>query len=400
MNKTNKPPLWTKDFILTSSVNFFLVLTFYLLMVTIAVYAVREFNASNSEAGLVTGIFIIGVLSGRLFMGQVLDRIGRKKTLVIGAALFTMTTFFYFLNLGLPFLLFTRFIHGVTLGIASTAAGTIIAQLIPMSRKGEGIGYFSLSTTLATAIGPFIGLYMSQNSSFDMIFILCLALGIFSLIVSWLVTVPAIEAPPSTDEKKGFKVSDFVEPKAVPIAVITLIAGFCYASVLSFIGFYAEFRDLIQAATFFFLVYSVAILVSRPFTGRLMDLKGANYVMYPAIFIFAVGLLLLSTAQNSLVFLIAAFLIGLGFGNVQSTTQAVAVKLTPPHRMGLATSTFFIFMDAGLGFGPYLLGYIISMTGYSELYAILSGVAAATLFLYYLLHGRKEHRANRITTTA
>lgn len=400
MNKTNKPPLWTKDFILTSSINFFLVLTFYLLMVTIAVYAVREFDASNSEAGLVTGIFIIGVLSGRLFMGRILDRIGRKRTLVIGASLFTLTTIFYFVNLGLPFLLFTRFVHGVTLGIASTAAGTIIAQLIPQSRKGEGIGYFSLSTTLATAIGPFIGLYMSQNSNFSMIFALCLILGIVSLFVSSIVTVPTIEAPPDTNETKGFKVTDFVEPKAVPIAVITLIAGFCYASVLSFISFYADFRDLVQAATFFFLVYSIAILISRPFTGRLMDVKGANYVMYPAIFIFAVGLLLLSTAQSSLVFLIAAFLIGLGFGNIQSTTQAVAVKLTPPHRMGLATSTFFIFMDAGLGFGPYLLGFIISVTGYSELYAILSGVAVITLFLYFLLHGRKEHRANREAAAA
>lgn len=400
MNKTNKPPLWTKDFILTSSINFSLVLTFYLLMVTIAVYAVREFDASNSEAGLVTGIFIIGVLSGRLFMGRILDRIGRKRTLVIGASLFTLTTIFYFVNLGLPFLLFTRFVHGVTLGIASTAAGTIIAQLIPQSRKGEGIGYFSLSTTLATAIGPFIGLYMSQNSNFSMIFALCLILGIVSLFVSSIVTVPTIEAPPDTNETKGFKVTDFVEPKAVPIAVITLIAGFCYASVLSFISFYADFRDLVQAATFFFLVYSIAILISRPFTGRLMDVKGANYVMYPAIFIFAVGLLLLSTAQSSLVFLIAAFLIGLGFGNIQSTTQAVAVKLTPPHRMGLATSTFFIFMDAGLGFGPYLLGFIISVTGYSELYAILSGVAVITLFLYFLLHGRKEHRANREAAAA
>lgn len=398
MNK-NRAPLWTKDFILTSSVNFFLVLIFYLLMVTIAVYAVREFDASNSEAGLVTGIFIVGAMTGRLFIGRAIDRIGRKKTLVLGLGLFTLTTFFYFLNLGLPFLLFNRFLHGVTLGIASTAAGTIIAQIVPMARKGEGIGYFSLSTTIATAIGPFIGLYMSQNSSFEMIFTLSLILGVISLFVSWFVTVPPVEAPPDTVITKGFKTSNYIEPKAVPIATITLIAGLCYSSVLSFISFYADFRDLIEAATFFFLVYSIAILISRPFTGRLMDVKGANYVMYPAIAIFAVGLLLLSTAQTSFTFLLAGFLIGLGFGNIQSTTQAVAVKLTPTHRMGLATSTFFIFMDAGLGFGPYLIGFIISITGFSQLYAILSAVAAAMLIFYYLLYGRKEHRANREART-
>ncbi|MGO1058296.1 MFS transporter [Planococcus sp. FY231025] len=397
MNKT-KPPLWTKDFILTSSVNFFLVLIFYLLMVTIAVYAVDAYDASTSEAGLVTGIFIIGVLAGRLLIGRFLDRIGRKRTMVVGLILFTLTTFFYFLDFGLTFLMFNRFLHGMMLGFAATAAGTIVAQIIPMSRKGEGIGYYSLSNTLATAIGPFIGLYMNQNSSYEMIFALCLACGVASLSISLFVTVPTIEAPPAGDEMKGFKLAQYVEPKAVPITLVIFIAAFCYASVLSFISFYAVERDLVQAASFFFIVYSIAILISRPFTGRLMDVKGANYVMYPAFFIFAAGLLLLSTAESTTMFLLAGFLIGLGFGNMQSTTQAVAIKMTPPHRMGLATSTFFIFMDAGLGFGPYLLGFIISFTGYSMLYAILGGVVAAASILYYFLHGRKERRDNRLAS--
>jgi MFS family permease len=122
--------LWTKDFILTSSVNFFLVLIFYLLMVTIAVYAVDAYDASTSEAGLVTGIFIIGVLAGRLLIGRFLDRIGRKRTMVVGLILFTLTTFFYFLDFGLTFLMFNRFLHGMMLGFAATAAGTIVAQII------------------------------------------------------------------------------------------------------------------------------------------------------------------------------------------------------------------------------------------------------------------------------
>jgi MFS family permease len=88
--------------------------------------------------------------------------------------------------------------------------------------------------------------------------------------------------------------------------------------------------------------------------------------------------------------LLAGVLIGLGFGNMQSSTQAVAVKVTPPHRMGLATSTFFIFLDAGLGFGPYILGFIIPLTGYRTLYVILGVVALATIVLYYFLHGKNE----------
>lgn len=386
----NKPKLWTKDFIIVSGVNFFLTLVFYLLIVIIGVYAVDEYNATTSQAGLVTGIFIIGALIGRLFIGRGIDRIGRKRTLFIGLILFTLTTLLYFVDLGINFLLLNRFLHGITLGMASTATGTIVAQIIPGKRKGEGIGYYSMSATLATAFGPFIGLYMSQHTSTQMIFSLCLALGVISLITAFFVNVPLIDESATTSEMKGIKLASLIEPKAVPIAWITLILALCYSSVLSYINFYAIEIDLVGTASFFFLVYSIAVLISRPFTGRLMDLKGANYVMYPAFILFTAGMLLLSTAHNSFTLLLAGVLIGLGFGNMQSCTQAIAVKLTPAHRMGLATSTFFIFLDAGLGFGPYLLGFIIPYVSYSSLYATLGMVVFVSTILYFLLHGKKE----------
>ncbi|PLR67740.1 MFS transporter [Bacillus sp. UMB0893] len=389
MNQTTSK-LWTKDFIVVSSINFFLTLIFYLLMVTIAVFAVDEYSASTSEAGLVTGIFIIGALIGRLFIGRLIVSYSRKKILYTGLILFTLTTAFYFFEFGLGFLLFNRLVHGITLGMASTATGTIVAQIIPASRKGEGIGYYSMSATLATAIGPFIGLYLSQHASFQTIFTFCVALGVISLIIAFFLYVPPLDGSVKKTEVRGFKLSNFVEPRALPIAFITLAVAFCYSSVLSFINFYAMDIHLVSTASFFFIVYAAAVLASRPFTGRLMDKKGANFIMYPAFLLFGAGMFLLSTASTSFVFLLSGVLIGLGFGNMQSTTQAIAVKLTPPHRMGLATSTFFIFLDAGLGFGPYLLGFVIPVTGYSTLYVILGFVVFASSVLYYFLHGKRE----------
>ncbi len=386
----SKSKLWTKDFIIVSSINFLLTLVFYLLIVIIGVYAVDEYHATTSQAGLVTGIFIVGTLIGRLFIGRSIDSIGRKRTLFIGLILYILSSALYFIHLGIAFLLITRLLHGITLGIASTATGTIVAQIIPASRRGEGIGYYSMSATLATAIGPFVGLYMSQHTSTQIIFSLCLVLGIISLITAFFVNVPVLEGATKRKGENGFKLSQFIEPKAIPIALITLVVAFCYSSVLSFINFYAIEIDLVSAASFFFLVYSIAVLASRPFTGRLMDVKGANYVMYPAFIFFTAGMLLLGFAHNSLTLLAAGVLIGLGFGNMQSCTQAIAIKLTPPHRMGLATSTFFIFLDAGLGFGPYLLGFFIPFTGYSTLYMILGVVVLVSSGLYYLLHGKKE----------
>ncbi|MEC0297704.1 MFS transporter [Peribacillus frigoritolerans] len=385
--------LWTKDFVIVSSINFFITLIFYLLMVTLAIYAVNELDASTSEAGLISGIFIIGTLIGRLFIGRFIDSIGRKKTLFIGLIFFTLTTLLYFVDLGIGFLLVNRLIHGMAMGMASTATGTIVAQIIPPTRKGEGIGYYSMSATLATAIGPFIGLFMAQNTSFQVIFSFCLALGIISLITAFLLYVPALKVTAKVTESKGFKLSNFIEPKALPISIITLLLAFCYSSVLSFISFYAIEIDLVNTASFFFVVYAVAVLLSRPFSGPLMDRKGSNFIMYPAFIIFGIGLLLLSMTTNSFTLLAAGFLIGLGFGNMQSSSQAIAVKQTPPHRMGMATSTFFIMLDAGLGFGPYILGFIIPVTGYSTLYVILGVLVILTSVLYYFLHGKKERTA-------
>jgi MFS family permease len=372
-----------------SSINFLLTLVFYLLVVIIGVYAVDEYHATASQAGLVTGIFIVGTLIGRLFIGRKIDSIGCKRTLFIGLGLYLLTTSLYFIHLGITFLIFTRFVHGIALGIASTATGTIVAQIIPATRKGEGVGYYSMSTTLATAIGPFIGLYMNQHASAQMIFSLCLALGIISLLTAFFVHAPALEATKKA-ELTEFKSFQLIEPKAVPIAWVTLVIAFCYSSVLSFINFYAIEMNLVSAASFFFLVYSIAVLISRPFTGRLMDVKGANYVMYPAFILFAAGMLLLGLAHSSFTLLMGGALVGLGFGNMQSCTQAIAVKLTPPERMGLATSTFFIFLDAGLGFGPYLLGLFIPMISYRSLYIFLGIVVLVASGLYFWLHGKKE----------
>ena len=276
------------------------------------------------------------------------------------------------------------------MGLSSTATGTIVAQVIPGSRKGEGIGYYSMSSTLATAIGPFVGLIMSQYTSFSVIFLACFVIGLISLGSALFVKVPEADNPQVV---RGFSLGAFVEPKALPIALIIGVAALSYSSVLSYINFYASELDLVEAASIFFLVYSIAVLISRPITGRLMDARGANIVMYPAIVLFAVGMLVLSQANNAVMLLLAGALIGLGFGNIQSGTQAIAVKAADPHRMGMATSTFFIALDAGLGFGPYFIGMLIPLTGFSMLYLLLAGVVFFTVFLYYLMNGRRERAA-------
>lgn len=384
--------LWTKDFIIISTINFLLTLVFYLLIVIMGSFAIDRYDASVSEAGLVTGLFVVGTLIGRLFTGRAIDQVGRKKTLIIGLILFTASTFLYFIQINVGFLIFSRFMHGMMLGIASTATGTIVAQIIPAARRGEGIGYYSMGATLATATGPFIGLMVTQSMPVEIVFWIAIGIGFASLLTSNIVHVPPVITTENQAIEKRKGIGSFVELNALPISTITFIIALGYAGILSFINLYAEEIGLMKAASFFFLVYSISVLVTRPFTGKLVDTKGANYVMYPTFVLYAAGLLMLGLAQNSFMLLFAGILIGLGFGNMQSCIQAIAIKVTPMERAGLATSTFYIFMDAGLGLGPYVLGFIVTLLGYQQLYTTLGFVILAATGLYFIVHGRKDRQ--------
>ncbi|WP_297133180.1 MFS transporter, partial [Terrisporobacter sp.] len=143
-------------------------------------YVINKFSSTTSQAGFVVGIFIIGSLIGRIIVGQIKQS---KKILYAGLIFFTLTTLLYFLNYGMVFLVISRLLNGLALGIASTIIGTVIVSIVPPSRKGEGISYFAVSTALATGLGPFIGVYLSTNTSFITIFKFCSLLCVFSLII-------------------------------------------------------------------------------------------------------------------------------------------------------------------------------------------------------------------------
>lgn len=395
----NKPQLWTKDFLIDSATNFFIYLVFYLLMVTIAVYAMDNLQASPSEAGLASGIFIVAALFSRVLAGSFIEQVGRKKMLYIGLNLFLLATFLYFSIGNLQFLFLIRFLHGVGFGIASTATGTIVASIIPQGRRGEGIGYYALSTTLASAIGPFLGMYLHQYVSFNSILVLCVSFLVVSYVATFFLTVPEIRlTKEQLDKMRRLALSNFVEFEALPVAIIGALLGVSYSSILSFLTSYAKDIHLTQAGSFFFIVYAAAILISRPLTGRWFDTKGENFVMYPSFLLLMIGLMILSQAQQGFILLLSAVFVGFGWGTFVSSGQAIAVKVSPPHRTGLATSTFFAILDGGVGIGPFLLGFLIPAIGFRGLYMSVSLIGVVCMCLYYVLHGKKAVQAKSLVT--
>ena len=381
--------LWTRNFVVISLASFFVAMVFYLLMTTMALFSVQEFQANQSQAGLASGVFVVGALGFRLLVGRYIELIGRKKVVYGSLFLFFLLSFLYWKVDNLQFLFLVRFIHGGAFGAANTAIQTIIIDNIPLAKRGEGIGYFSLSSTLATAIGPLLGIVLMQYCGFEMIFLACNILAMISIICLYLAQIKNVEL--NIEQRNSFKNlhwQDFFEEKALPISLIMFVMGIAFSGILTFINSYALSLNLALAAKFFFLIYAVFIIISRPFTGRLLDLKGDNFIMYPALFVYGISLFLLSEGYNDYLFLTAGALIGLGFGTVMSSSQVIATKKAPRHKIGLATATFFFALDFGVGIGPYFIGLLIPYIGFSGMYKLLSIIVIAMILAYHYLHGK------------
>ena len=345
----NAEKLWTKDFIIISGVNFFTHVVFYMMMVITAVYAMNAFGADRGTAGLASGIFVLGSLVGRIFTGKFMDRAGHKRMLVLGAALFAVSMALHLFINSLAMLFVLRILQGTAHGVTTTAAGAIAANIIPDKRRGEGTGYYATAMNVAMAIGPFLSIYLYSHAGF--FHILWPGLFLSCLICCW----PRSQAPAQrngTGRSARALPSDFIEPKAVPVSLVMFLITVAYASLMSFLSPYAEEIGLVEAASYFFFVYALALLATRPFTGKWFDLYGAKKVTYPFIFLLAGGFAVLGAAGNAAVFLLAGALIGIGYGTVLSYLQAIAVQQSPADKKGLATSTFFIFLDLANGLAP------------------------------------------------
>ena len=166
--------LFNSGFITITTINFIVFLIYYCFVVITAKFATSELGATAAQAGFAAGIYIIGTLVARLYIGKKLELIGRKQILRFGAVIYLLTTAAYLISANIIILDTVRFLNGFAYGTISTAANAIVTTYIPKSRNGEGINYYGLSTSLAAAIGPFIGMLLLPITGFNAVIILAI----------------------------------------------------------------------------------------------------------------------------------------------------------------------------------------------------------------------------------
>ncbi len=382
-----KEKLFNTGFITITTINFIVFLIYYCFVVITAKFATSELGANPAQAGFAAGIYIIGTLIARLYIGKKLELIGRKQMLRFGAIIYLITTIAYLISTNIIILDTVRFLNGFAYGTISTAANAIVTAYIPKSRNGEGINYYGLSTSLAAAIGPFIGILLLPIVGFKSVIILAIVLSVLVTVACYLFPVQNIEL---TDEHRetlnSWALNTFIEYKVLFISIVAFLIGLSYSSVLGFLSIYADNLGLSTAGAFFFVVYALIITLTRPFAGQIFDAKGENAVMYPSFLFLAIGLLTLSYTTTSFMLLLSGALIGLGYGTFMSNGQAVCLKLVEPSKVSIALSTYFIGLDLGLGFGPYALGTVHSFLSYSGIYVLCAVLTVAVAILYSIFY--------------
>lgn len=226
-----------------------------------------------------------------------------------------------------------------------------------------------------------------------MIFTVCTVAAAAGLMAAPVLSLDKISVTVTKEqggEIQKFKLGNFVEIKVIPISLICMLVFICYSSVVSFLTVYAQTIQLVDVASFFFIVYAGIIILTRPAVGRWFDAKGENSIMYSAIIVLTAGMAILSQTTHSYTLLLAGAFIGFGVGAIQSSTQAISVKITPRHRLGLANSTYFMLCDIGMALGPILAGLAIPYTNFRGMYVGMSLVSLLCLLLYYWLHGKEQ----------
>lgn len=387
-SEKGKEKIWTRDFILICLSNFFVFLGFQMTLPTIPLF-VENLGGNDQLIGVVVGIFTFSALLIRPYAGHALESKGRRFIYLVGLGIFVLSTGAFGIAGGLVFLFILRIIQGVGWGLSTTASGTIATDLIPPKRRGEGMGYYGLSGNLALAMGPTLGLALVGYLSFTQLFLICGVLGAVAITLSSRIRFKPVEPGTTTNHKK----LDLYEKTALPPSILLLFITVTFGGIASFLPLYTVKKG-IEGIEWYFLLYAIALLISRTFAGKLYDQKGHRFVFPAGSIMIMAAMILLAWVPNSTILYLAAIIYGLGFGTVQPALQAWSVQNSPISRRGMANATFFSFFDLGVGMGAIVFGQIAFYLDYHSIYIASAISVFIAILLYYTVFGREKARAH------
>lgn len=342
--------------------------------VLIALYA-DWLGASTVLVGFAVSAFAYTSLGFKIVSAPAIDAFSRKKILVISLVAVAASYCVFSVSTNIVVVVIARLLQGSAMAFSFTCCLAMATDTLPRERVNSGIGYFSLAQAACMAIGPMVGLTLSDAFGYNAAFAIA---GVVMLVAVGCAMM--VKEPPH--KRRPFKItpnSFFAFEAIVPVCIASLLViAFC--NVNSFLALYAEERG-VDNIGLYFTVNAVLMLFSRPFTGKLADKFGLVKVVLPSMVFFALSFVVISQADTLWKFLIAAVLSAFGYGAAGPLLQACCMESVPPERRGAASSACFIGIDAANIIGPVLAGSIAGVTGYQPMWLILEVFIVAAFAL-------------------
>ncbi|GMX61066.1 MFS transporter [Paenibacillus elgii] len=388
--------LWTRDFVLLTVSNLFLYLNLQMITPSLPAYVTEQFGAGQWTVSLVISLFALSAIVTRFFAGSWLKRGRTALILLVGLTVYMLATASYYAAGTLALFLLIRILYGIGFGVSSTAFGTMVSDIIPIRRMGEGMGYFGLSTSLSMSVAPVIGLWLLGSYGFDTLILVSTLLAILIIPLSLLIrSTPSVPKPATAPSPAAAPDTRGTYKQVALPCFLNMLLSITYGGLISYLALFGK-EVHIGNVGWFFLCNAGAVLLVRPVAGKIFDKKGHFAVLPPGALMVAVGLVLLSYTSSMTGLLASALCYGIGYGILQPSLQAWTVKQVSPEMRGTANGTFYNSIDLGIALGSLLLGGIASGTSYSMMY-LLSALAMLLFLAIYvsgtLVKGKKPQAA-------
>ena len=390
-----KERLVTPSYILIIAANFLQFFGFWLLIPVLPFYLQEVFGADKTSIGAILSCYTIAALCMRPFSGYLLDTFSRKPLYLLAYFFFTAMFGGYILAGTLSLFILFRIIHGFSFGMVTVSGNTIVIDIMPSSRRGEGLGYYGLANNIAMSIGPMTGLFLHDASiGYTTIFSCSLGACILGYLCAYLIKTPH-KAPV---KREPISLDRFILLKGIPAGISLLLLSIPYGMTTNYVAMYAKQIGITTSTGFFFTLMAIGMAVSRLFSGKLVDKGMITQVIQAGMYLVCICFFGLSACgwmiewfqeTTLVIFYLIALLLGIGFGTMFPAYNTLFVNLAPNSQRGTATSTYLTSWDVGIGIGMVFGGYIAEISTFKMAY--FSGALLTVFSLFFFIRKVSPH---------
>ncbi|MDR1577369.1 MAG: MFS transporter [Deltaproteobacteria bacterium] len=374
--------LWTLPFKVLAILNVFIFLGFDTLLPTLTLY-LESHRHSQSVIGQIFSVFIISAIFSRAMAPRLVASFRPIVLIRVGLFICALAVIGYYFALTAFTASIARFFHGLGFGLASTLVTAVAAQIIPVNRMAQGLGFLGLGVIITLSVGPFIGIWLMENMGFLTLFLTVSSFYVLGLI--WTFVLPDICLPSPPDGTKPKPVLICLE--ALVPSTLMFLTGLAVSAGVVYMALYNKEIGL-NYCDLFFGFSTIGIILTRIFSGPLQDRFGHRVVIPPAIGLMVISTIIITQFQSLATVLAASVLWGLSTGTLFPCLQALAFSSTRPQSRTAVASSLFNSLDIGFGIGSIAFGFIAEMSNsYRAVYwgAAVNAIIFLVFYLFYYL---------------